>query len=427
MLAALGRPDRAARRHPVAPYAETAALRAELQAANAALREGQAGAEARRDAANAALVAAGRAGLRAVLARVLDTDAPLRERLVWFWADHFTVAAAGPTGRAAVPAFVDEAIRPHVTGRFADMLRAVIRHPVMLVYLDQHLSYGPGSAAAARGGRGLNENLARELLELHTLGVGGGYAQADVRAAAELLTGLMIDRDRAFVFRPAAAEPGAETVLGRRYGGDGPARIEDIDAFLGDLAAHPATARHLARKLAVHFVADDPPAALVEDLAAVYAAQGGDLMAVTGALVTHPLALAPTLAKVKPPLEFVASALVAGGVTAAEVAALEPGEVRRLLDVPLTHMGQPFQRPRGPDGWPEAPGDWITPQGLAARIGWATALAGRLVDRLGDPRGFLDAMLPGLAGPDLRFAVGAAETRREAVALVLASAEFNRR
>ena len=425
--AQLLQPDRAAQRHPVVPLADALARGRAFREAAAAQRDGVAGAEARYDAARSALRAGAAIGLQSSFARIASCEAPLRERLTWFWADHFTIAPTDPLTRAAAAAFVDETIRPHITAPFDQMLKAVVRHPSMLVYLDQHVSIGPGSPAAQRTGRGLNENFARELLELHTLGVDGGYSQADVRATAELLTGLSVDPDAGFRFRPFAAAPGPETVLGRAYGGRGRARLADIDAFLEDLAARPETARHLARKLAVHFYADTPPEDLVADLEAEYRASGGDLGQVTAALLAHPRTAAPPLAKAKTPMEFIGSAIVALGFDGDQVAALSRRDLGRAIARPLAVMGQNFMHPQGPDGWPEEAAHWITPQALATRINWAVALTNRLAGQSPDPRAFLEETLGAVAGDRLRFAVGAAETRAEGIALTLASAEFNRR
>jgi len=427
LLAPLAGTDRAAESFPGPNSLQTLRLGKDLRAANRKLRDGDTGAQEHYDAARTALRVAAADGLRAAYARILEGQSPLRERLTWFWADHFTAAPTNLVTRAAATAYVDEAIRPHVAGRFADMLKAVTRHPMMLVYLDQAASVGPDSRVARRTGRGLNENLARELLELHTLGVEGGYSQADVRQAAELLTGLSVHPERGFIFRPNAAQPGAETVLGQSYGSGQRGRLEDIDRFLEDLAAKPQTARHIASKLATHFVADDPPAALVSGLEATFRDSDGDLAAVTEALVTHPDSTKPPLRKVKTPMDYIASTLVAFGITGAEMRDLSARQLRRLIVRPMTAMAQPFMRPPGPDGWPEAAAHWITPQGLATRISWATAVAARLQDRVDDPRTFLDETLGVHAGADVRFAVSAAETRAEGIALVLASAEFNRR
>lgn len=371
------------------------------------------------------------AGLRwfaQVLLRWVHTPQGLRERLAFFWADHFTAMGKNAVLHNAGLPYVEEAIRPNLAGTFADLLIAATLHPLMLHYLDQSSSVGPQSRVARRSNRvrGLNENLAREVMELHTLGVGGPYTQADVRQLAELFTGLSFDPAEGFRFRPAFAEPGPETVLGQTYGGD-PADVEPIRAVLRDLAVHPATAAHMARKLAVHFVSDDPDPALVAHVAARWRASGGDLMAVYGALLEHPAAWERTLRNVKPPADFVASACRALAVPPERVGSLTPKALRRLFMRPLSLMGQNWLRPGGPDGWPEADADWITPQGLAARLRWAMTAPSHLPGDLPDPRAFVTTALGSYADDNVRFAAGAAETRPEAIGLVLASPAFQRR
>jgi uncharacterized protein (DUF1800 family) len=304
------------------------------------------------------------------------------------------------------------------------MLRAVVQHPAMLVYLDQAGSFGPNSPAGRDRDRGMNENLAREILELHTLGVDAAYSQEDVRAFAELLTGLSHGPE-GFVFRARRAEPGAETVLGRRYG-DGSADLAPVLQALDDMAAHPATARHLARKLVVHFLGVPAPDDLVATMAAAYLDADTDLRALYDALLADPRAWAPPFAKARTPFEFLVAALRAGGVAPAEITALADGAVQRTILRPLAEMGQPLWRATGPDGWPEAPEAWITPAGLAARLRWSQGFAERVLTDT-DPRAFLDTALGDAASPGLRFAVAGAEQRREGLVLVLASPEFNRR
>jgi uncharacterized protein (DUF1800 family) len=398
-----------------------------LQQANRAMREGVENAMDLRQAASVALRDGTQQQVRIAMARAVHGHAPLRERLMWFWADHFTANTSHPLFRAAGTDFADHAIRPHVVGRFADMLKAVIRHPLLLIYLDQNTSVGPASRVGTTGQRGLNENLARELLELHTMGAGSGYTQTDIREIAELLTGLAVNPNDGFQFRPNAAQPGAEVIFGRSYGSDGPAQLSDIDAFLEDLAVRPETARHLARKLAVHFLADTPPEDLVAALTTAYLDSAGDLGVVAHTLMTHPLTATPDLQKAKQPFEFVASSLIAFGFSGDEVMAFDRNETTRLVERPTREMGQPFLNPRGPDGWPERSEAWITPQGLATRITWAGVTARRHGSRVDDPRALLERSLGSLAGERLRFAVGAAETHAEGIAILLASAEFNRR
>ena len=362
---------------------------------------------------------------RRALARALDTETPLRERLVRFWANHFSVT---PRLRILIPEWgemIDTAIRPHVTGRFADLLRAAVLHPAMLRYLDQDSSVGPSSRMGRNRGLGLNENLGRELLELHTLGTDGPYTQDDVRAAALLLTGHTVDLGVS-VFEVRRAEPGIRTVLGRRYGGM-IRTITDLPELLDDLAVHPATAAHLARKLAVHFVADDPPADLVADLTSVWRGSGGDLAQVSVALATHPAATEAPPAKIRPPFEFVVAALRALDITGQAIMDWPADRLRRLALTPMVAMGQNWMGAPSPAGWPERAADWLTAPALAARIDWAMDAPARLRPDLPDARAFLETALAGGADERLRFLVGASETNAEGVGLALAAPAFQRR
>jgi uncharacterized protein (DUF1800 family) len=349
------------------------------------------------------------------------------ERLVWFWADHFTVVGKNQRGRMAVPSYEAEAIRPHVGGRFADLLRAAVTHPLMLAYLDQARSVGPNSPAGRKAGRGLNENLAREVLELHTLGVEADYGQADVGQFAELLTGLTTDMAVGRTeFRGGRAEPGPETVLGRRYGG-GAAGIADIHAVLDDLAVHPSTARHVARKLAVHFVADDPPPGLVDHLEAAYRRSYGDLAIVYAALLEHPESWTDPWAKVRQPFDLVVASLRAAGPRDAdEVAALLATGEKPAVAAVLREMNQPLWSAPGPDGWPEVADAWITAPGLTSRINWASRMGEALAERT-DPRSFLDVALGERTRAETAAVVRGAAERWEGIALAMASPEFNRR
>ncbi len=346
------------------------------------------------------------------------------ERLLMFWADHFTVAANNQRLRVLTPEFVQSAIRPHIGGRFSDMLAAVVTHPAMLIYLNQDRSAGPNSRMGLRRDRGLNENLARELLELHTLGVDADYSQTDVRNLALLLTGLSIDKE-GFRFRPGMAEPGRQTILGAEYGGT-PKSLEHILAAIDAIAQNADTARHIARKLVVHFVETPADDGLVEAVEAAFRNSNGDLMATYRALLSHDAAWEPELQKVKTPIDFVVSALRASGADSGFVENLSAQEIRQGIAQPLQQMGQPPFQPPGPDGWSEDPESWITPALLAARIRWATALAERIApDR--DPREFLETTLGDAASDKLAFAVSGAESRPVGIALTLVSPEFNRR
>lgn len=360
---------------------------------------------------------------RSSFARALDARDGYRERLTLFWADHFTVTARSRLHAPLPSALIDEAIRPNLTGRFAEMLMAVTLHPAMLIYLDQTQSFGPNSRVGQRRGKGLNENLARELLELHTLGAGAGYGQRDVRELAELLTGLNVGKD-GFAYDPRRAEPGAEQVLGREYAGE---TLETIRALLGDLARRPETARHIARKLAVHFVSGTPDPALTSALEAAWRDSEGDLAVVQAALLDHPAAWQGPAEKARTPFEFLVAALRGLGWRGAEVMALDRRQVQRHLLIPLAEMGQPWQSAPGPDGWPEDPARWISPQGLAGRLRWAMSVPASLTPALPDPARLAHEVLGARASPALLWALPRAETRDEALSLVFSAPEFNRR
>lgn len=366
----------------------------------------------------------GERAIRATIARALESPDGLRERMAAFWADHFTVSLRNPGHLPLAYLLVDDAIRPNITGPFDAMLTAVILQPAMLMYLDQSLSFGPNSTRGLSHGLGLNENLAREMIELHTLGVGAGYTQDDVRQMAELLTGLNVHPFDGMRFDPRRAEPGAETVLGKSYSGEG---LEPIKAALRDLALRPETAAHLARKLAVHFVSDDPDPALVAAVQAVWISSGGNLAQVYAALLAHPAAWVPVAHKARQPYEFVVAALRALGLRGQDIVDMDQDRLNKLILGGMKAMGQPFKTPRGPDGWPEKPETWITPIGLAARINWAMTAPSRLVPQLPDPLRLARLALEDRAGEQLLWAAERAESVREGVGLVLASTEFNRR
>ncbi|MEP3676009.1 DUF1800 domain-containing protein [Sulfitobacter sp.] len=356
------------------------------------------------------------------------TDSPLRERLTLFWADHFTATGkAGVIRRAASP-YVEEAIRPRILGRFEDLLLASVLHPLMIHYLDQDRSVGENSVQAAKGGRlkGLNENLAREVLELHTLGVSAAYDQVDVRELAELFTGLSHSREMELKFRKQFAEPGSETVMGTAYGGTKNPHIRDVETVLRDLARHPATARHIASKLAVHFISDTPDPDLVAALENRFLETDGDLAAVTQALLDHPAAWSPAPANVKPAFNFVASALRALALPPDALGALDERKMRRLFVQPMVQMGHVWEKPNGPDGLPEEDAAWIIPQGIAARLQWAVTMPQQLMAVPPDPRAFVTTALGPFTTPATEFAAKAAESRWDGVGLVLASPAFQR-
>ncbi|MEM8792553.1 MAG: DUF1800 domain-containing protein [Pseudomonadota bacterium] len=346
------------------------------------------------------------------------------ERLCSFWADNFTVGAGKPGFRRVIPAYEYHVIRPRIMGSFREMLHAVVQNPSMLIYLDQANSIGPKSLKGRRSKKGLNENLARELLELHTLGVSGPYTQEDVRQLALLLTGFTIDRETGkHRFDRDMAEPGYKHILGKSYGGPRPLP-RHVFAFLDDLARHPATAEHLARKLATHFISDTPPEDLVRHIAAAYRESDGYLPAVYAAMLEHPGAWEGPLGKVKQPVDYVVAILRATGQ---DPMSFDDKVTDRLYDW-MRKQNQPLWAPSGPDGWPEGANHWITSPSLSGRFQLAARVAQQLARRLElDPRVFARETLGSSLQPVTEFAVGAAETREDGFALVFASPEFNRR
>jgi uncharacterized protein (DUF1800 family) len=347
----------------------------------------------------------------------VESETPLIERLTRFWSNHFTVSAIRPPVHTLVGAFEREAIRPHVTGKFSDLLLAAERHPAMLLYLDQAESIGPDSPAGQRLNRGLNENLAREMLELHTLGVDGGYTQADVEALARILTGWSIAGLKQpdpghFRFYPQLHEPGPQLLLGKSYAAGG---SEQGEAALTDLAAHPATARHIATKLARHFIADDPPADAVQRIAHVFRETQGDLQRVTAAVIGEQAAWTP-FAKVRSPEELMIAACRATGFVPPAPFILQ---ILHALDQ------QPFFASQ-PSGWPDRASAWIGPEAVLHRIESGQRLAARLPDPP-EPTALIEAVFGDALPDDTAQAVRRAPTRRDALALLIASPEFQRR
>ena len=341
---------------------------------------------------------------QAKLLRAVYSERQLDEVLVDFWMNHFNVFAGKGQDRYLVTAYERDVVRPHAWGRFEDLLRATAQSPAMLFYLDNWLSTDPNAdlgelrramaeengmrvrprrgngmrrrmpapPAVGKGKRkaGLNENYAREIMELHTLGVDGGYTQKDVTELARCLTGWTIaglrQNDPRFVFLDAAHDHGDKVVLGHRIKSGG---IKEGEQMIHVLATHPATARFISYKLARRFVADEPPAALVDRAAATFRKTDGDIREVVRTIVTSPEFSAPAYrqAKVKTPFEFVVSALRASGA-----------EVRdaRTLAQRVAQMGMPLYLQQPPTGYKDTAEAWVSTSGLLARLNFALDLAG---------------------------------------------------
>lgn len=358
----------------------------------------------------------------------ITSQADFLERLVHFWSNHFAVSVDKIAVLGLAGAMEREAIRPHVLGNFADMLLAVEQHPAMLLYLDNHLSIGPDSQAARIAGLrgrdiGLNENLGREILELHTLGVDGGYTQQDVQALAALITGWSVgggagrlrggDPGR-FFFRAPFHQPGAQQLLGQRYAEAG---VEQGTGALRDLALHPRTAAHLAHKLARHFVADDPSPALVARLQKVYLDSRGDLPPLYAALVCAPEAWQAPLSKFKTPTDYIYSTFRALGLPFG-------GRMADLRTFEL--LGQRTFQPGSPAGWPDRGADWDGSAALLKRLEWAQDLG----QRLGSTRNaaqVAEAALGGVLSAATRTSISRAQEGSQALTLLLAAPEFMRR
>lgn len=411
------------------------------------------------------------------------------ERLASFWVDHFSVNARKTYAmRMIVALFEAEAIRPNIGGPFVNLLNAAVLHPAMLFYLDQNRSVGPESQAGLSNGTGLNENLGRELLELHTMGAGSGYTQDDVRGAALILTGVTVDaRSLAVDYRRARAEPGRLSLLGKTYGEEGRSQADHV-AMLDDLAKRPETARHICRKLAKYFIADEPPADVVEAMVAAWTASDGNLTAVYQAMLDQPRAWEGEGQKFKQPFDYVVSGLRAMDVKEAELTALakalddedaevpvrpdesedgddmvqaqkpgprgadmgradaatandaaadikksttkasapKPGFARAVTFGALRRMGQPVWQPPSPAGFADDADAWLSPSQLSERIAWAR-LAVRGFGKDLDPSAFLTSTLADAARPDTIRTVGQAPNKVHGLTMVLVSPEFNRR
>lgn len=385
----------------------------------------------------------------------IASETPLVERLVQFWSNHFTVSGQRPVVAPLALPFETEAIRPHVFGTFGAMLLASTRHPAMQLYLDNAQSVGPLSRFGAQRAKGLNENFARELMELQTLGVDGGYSQADMREVAKILTGwtvaglgggnrqlpnaggnpqrpnrrkalfgqssdqiaaaATVSEEAGFRFAPMAHEPGDKTVLGRTYHEDGEAEGAHL---LVDLAAHPATAKHVATKLARHFISDTPPDAVVASLTKTYLDSGGDLAAMTRALIATDAAWQEPAQKIRTPNDWVIASF-----RALQLGGNDLG--KRALSA-LRQLGQlPFMAP-SPAGWADQSADWLSPDALMTQIDLARVVVRRVPETI-DPRRLVSDIIGPDVSPETAFQINNAPSKPDALALLLVSPEFLRR
>ena len=360
--------------------------------------------------------------ITARLNRVLGVRIGFGERLVAFWANHFAVqSAADEIVRGLAGAFEREAIRPYVLGNFGDMVLAVTQHPAMLMSLNNATSIGPDSPEGKKNHKGLNENHARELMELHTVGVDAGYTQADVTSFAKVLTGWSFGRGEnqpeiygRFNFRKNAHEPGPQTVMNKVYPQEG---VDQGEAVIADLVKNPSTAKHIALQLARYFVADDPDPGLVNRLAGVFTKTRGDLHALTMALINSPEAWAAPAEKLKTPQEFLWSA-----VRALNLDATKPGFVNRTL----ADLGQPLWNPPSPQGFKDDAATWLAPDAITTRVDVAETMAAQS-KLTQDPRTLVADILGPNVSEATATAVDRAESRGQALALILMSPEFQRR
>jgi uncharacterized protein (DUF1800 family) len=352
-----------------------------------------------------------------------------RERLVHFWTNHFATSADKPQVLALAGTLENEVVRKHLSGSFTDMLLAVESHPAMILYLDNQGSTGPNSMLAQRRARrtsrelGLNENLAREILELHTLGVNGGYTQADVTAFARALTGWSVSGGPEldakldigqFMFRGPSHEPGPQMILGKRYA---QADVEQARAVLRDVARHPATASHIATKLVRHFVADTPPTSAVDRIAKVFRDTEGDLPRVHAALIDLPEAWSSEPQKFKTPHEFVVSTF--------RMFDFVPAQPQQIV-APFQLLGQRPYTPGSPAGWADVASQWDGPDALLNRIEWSSQLGAR-VGKQFDPVQLGDAAVGAGLSARTRQAIARAESAAQGITLLLASPDFQRR
>ncbi|MEL7190473.1 MAG: DUF1800 domain-containing protein [Pseudomonadota bacterium] len=365
------------------------------------------------------------------LKTAVQSETPMAERLVHFWANHFAISVRKPGTQLEAGELEFSAIRPHIFGKFSDMLKAASLHPAMLLYLDQFQSVGPNSPFLQRRRRrnngrdqGLNENLAREIFELHTLGVDGGYSQTDVTQFAHALTGWTIpgiaridqfaqQQSGGASFVTMAHEPGARQIMGRTYKEGG---AEQALAILDDLASHPSTARFIATKLARHFAGDTPPSVLVDRLAADFQTTNGDLASLTRTLIASPEVWVDQPVKYRQPFEWLVSSFRMTGVTNLSD--------RRIFNV-LRELGQVPWQPPSPAGYDDIEGSWAGPDALFRRVELAERIARNVPSD--DVMVRAQAAFPGALSDNTRTWLSRAESGEQALGLLLVAPEMMRR
>ncbi len=363
----------------------------------------------------------------------ITTAVPVVERFTQFWANHFTISRTRGLIGPAIPAYETEAIRPHIFDKFETLLLATVTHPGMLIYLDNIVSVGPKSRRGRRRGKNLNENLAREVLELHTLGAKGGYSQKDIVEFAKVLTGWTVKKtDDEFnssaekrtpaggtIFNTGVHEPGRKTILGKTYSADGG---KELVAVLRDLAVHPSTAKFIATKMAKHFISDTPAQADIDALAKVYTDTGGDLTKVTLALIDLDSVWASPLPKLKTPEDLVLA------VMRADTSAANPRRKIKRADLTqsLKAMGQEPFKPPSPAGWPEETDRWLSPESLIHRIEWVRAYASKMSPTV-NPQDLFEVTIAPATDNATRRMIKGAPSREDALALIFASSAFQRR
>lgn len=364
-------------------------------------------------------------------AQLVNTSTPFYERLVHFWSNHFAVSADNPQMTGLAGTLETEAIRPHVNGRFTDMLIAVEKHPAMLTYLDNFQSIGPNSLLARHAGKrkrkrkfDINENLAREILELHTLGVDSVYTQKDVSTFAKVISGwtygglfdrrINIGETGKFVFNHYMHEPGTKKVLNKAYPDSG---LGQGEAVLKDLALHPHTARHLATKLARHFIEDEPSEYHIDTLAQTYLQSRGFLPAVYERLITFGEIWQTPFAKYKTPADYLYSIF--------RSISYVPEQARQII-APLTVLGQAPFKPGSPAGWPDTAKQWSGGEALFKRLEFAISVANKIGNRV-NPAALAGLITGPLLSEQSKTAISRADSAAQGLALFFSSPEFLRR